>query len=67
MIGFTDNRKTLWQEMCGTHRNTLSDPYLRAAFAFLTDPSEKYEFVTVRFVRFFFNNLRILLGFSWYR
>jgi len=46
-LGFTDNKKTLWQEMCGTHRNTLSDPYLRAAFAFLTDQSEKYEFVLV--------------------
>jgi len=45
LAGFTDNRDTLWQEMCGTHRNTLSDPYLRAAFAFLTSQSEKYEFV----------------------
>ena len=45
--GFTDNRDTLWQEMCGAQKNALTDPYLRAAFSFLTSPSEKYEAVLV--------------------
>lgn len=28
-------------------KNALDDPYLRATFAFLTSPSEKYESVLV--------------------
>lgn len=45
--GFTDNRDTLWQEMCGAQKNALTDPYLRAAFSFLTSTSEKFEAVLV--------------------
>ena len=55
LAGFTDNRDTLWQEMCANQRGTLSDPYLRATFAFLTSPSEKYELVLVRFQFIFFS------------
>jgi len=33
--------------MCGAQKNALTDPYLRAAFSFLTSPSEKYEAVLV--------------------
>lgn len=46
-IGFTDNRDTLWQEMCSSQRSSITDPYLRAAFAFLTCSSEKYDAVLV--------------------
>lgn len=46
LAGFTDNRETLWQqEICSMQKNALDDPYLRATFAFLTSPSEKYESV----------------------
>ncbi len=30
------------------NKTALDDPYLRAAFSFLTSPSEKYEVVLVR-------------------
>ena len=33
--------------MCSAQKNALDDPYLRAAFAFLTSPSEKYDAVLV--------------------
>lgn len=51
-LGFTDNRDTLWQEMCSAQRNALDDPYLRAAFGFLTSTSEKYEAVLVGYKMF---------------
>jgi len=53
LAGFTDNRDALWQEMCAAQCTTLGDPYLRAAFAFLTSPSDKYELVLVRSISIF--------------
>lgn len=47
LSGFTENRDTLWQEMCAAQCNTLGDPYLRAAFAFLTSTTERFELVLV--------------------
>ena len=35
--------------MCGSQRNALNDPYLRAIFGFLTSSNDKYEVVLVLF------------------
>ncbi|XP_014672958.1 PREDICTED: WD repeat-containing protein mio-like [Priapulus caudatus] len=36
LSGFTEEKKTLWREMCSELRTQLSSSYLRAMFAFLT-------------------------------
>ena len=47
-LGYTDERKGLWRETCTGLRSQLSDPYLRAMFAFLTDDADSYDPVLVR-------------------
>ncbi|XP_042242958.1 GATOR complex protein MIOS-A-like [Homarus americanus] len=43
LSGFTEERKGLWRETCMSLRSQLTDPYLRAMFAFLTDDADSYE------------------------
>ncbi|XP_069184860.1 GATOR2 complex protein MIOS isoform X3 [Procambarus clarkii] len=43
LSGFTEERKGLWRETCVHLRSHLTDPYLRAMFAFLTDDADSYE------------------------
>lgn len=38
----------MWRELCSKTREKLTDPYLRAAFAFLTSDTESHEAVLVR-------------------
>lgn len=37
----------MWRELCSKTREKLTDPYLRAAFAFLTSDTESHEAVLV--------------------
>jgi len=37
----------MWRESCSKTREKLTDPYLRAAFAFLTSETESHEAVLV--------------------
>lgn len=37
----------MWREMCSITREKLTDPYLRAAFAFLTSETESHDSVLV--------------------
>lgn len=37
----------MWRELCSRTREKLTDPYLRAAFAFLTCDTESHDAVLV--------------------
>jgi len=37
----------MWRELCSKTREKLTDPYLRAAFAFLTSETESHDAVLV--------------------
>ncbi|XP_015172042.1 PREDICTED: WD repeat-containing protein mio [Polistes dominula] len=41
--GFSEDRNSMWRESCLKSRCQLSDPYLRATFAFLTADNDSYE------------------------
>ncbi|KAK3891191.1 hypothetical protein Pcinc_004907 [Petrolisthes cinctipes] len=43
LAGYTEERKGLWRDTCTSLRSQLTDPYLRAMFAFLTDDADSYE------------------------
>lgn len=45
LSGYSAERASLWREMCAALRLQLSNPYLRAAFAFLTSDAGSYEHV----------------------
>ncbi|GFG38305.1 hypothetical protein Cfor_12188 [Coptotermes formosanus] len=45
LSGFSDDRSSMWRELCLASRSQLSEPYLRAAFAFLTAETDNYESV----------------------
>ena len=47
LSGFSDDANTLWKEICATLSPQLTDPYLRAMFAFLTAEGDNYEQVLV--------------------
>ena len=47
LSGFTDDKNSLWKEMCSSYSMELSHPYLRAMFDFLTTDSEFYNEVLV--------------------
>ncbi|ELU15458.1 hypothetical protein CAPTEDRAFT_157856 [Capitella teleta] len=42
LSGFSDDKNTLWKEMCSSLSSQLTSPYLRAMFSFLTSDSETY-------------------------
>lgn len=44
----------MWRELCSRTREKLTDPYLRAAFAFLTSETESHDAVLVKnFILYF--------------
>lgn len=43
LAGYTEERKGLWRETCVNLRAQLTDPYLRAMFAFLTDDADSFD------------------------
>lgn len=43
LAGYTEERKALWRETCISLRSQLTDPYLRAMFAFLTDDADSFD------------------------
>ncbi|XP_038624378.1 GATOR complex protein MIOS isoform X3 [Tachyglossus aculeatus] len=43
LSGYTDEKNSLWREMCGTLRLQLSNPYLCVMFAFLTSEAGSYD------------------------
>lgn len=53
LSGFSEDINSMWRESCLKCRSQLSDPYLRATFAFLT-ADDSYENVLVSKYEFFF-------------
>ncbi|XP_056374911.1 GATOR complex protein MIOS isoform X2 [Hyla sarda] len=45
LSGYTDEKNSLWREMCSSLRNQLSNPYLAVMFAFLTSDPGCYDAV----------------------
>lgn len=45
LSGYTDEKNSLWREMCSSLRNQLSNPYLAVMFAFLTSDPGCYDTV----------------------
>ncbi|XP_018011442.1 GATOR complex protein MIOS-A [Hyalella azteca] len=43
LAGYSGERKLLWRDTCASLRQSLSDPHLRAMFAFLTEDTESYS------------------------
>lgn len=41
--GYSEDRNSMWREMCLTSRAQLTHPYLRATFAFLTADGDSYD------------------------
>lgn len=54
--GYSTEKKSLWREMCAATKEQLSDPYLKAAFAFLVDQSSHYKHVLVSLLFFSYAN-----------
>lgn len=50
LSGFSEDRNSMWRELCLKSRSQLTDPYLRATFAFLTADNDSYENVLVRWI-----------------
>lgn len=46
----------MWRELCSRTREKLTDPYLRASFAFLTSDTESHDAVLVinKYIYFYF-------------
>ncbi|XP_054286757.1 GATOR complex protein MIOS [Macrosteles quadrilineatus] len=69
LSGYTDTKSSLWRELCMSSRTNLSDPYLRAIFAFLTAEGDNYDGVLnevgmavedrVAFACMFLSNVRL--------
>nr|CAD7396882.1 unnamed protein product [Timema cristinae] len=45
LSGFSDDRNSMWRELCLKSLSQLTDPYLRAMFAFLTAENGNYDAV----------------------
>ncbi|KAJ9588221.1 hypothetical protein L9F63_018385 [Diploptera punctata] len=43
LSGYSDDRSSMWRGLCLNSRSQLPEPYLRAAFAFLTAEADNYE------------------------
>nr|XP_058964529.1 GATOR complex protein MIOS-like [Pocillopora verrucosa] len=43
LSGYTEEKKTLWRDMCRSLCGQMENPYLRSAFAFLTTEAEHFE------------------------
>ena len=47
LSGFTNEKKALWHEISAELRPSLTDPYIRAIFSFLTAEADNYDGVLV--------------------
>lgn len=47
LSGYTDEKSSLWREMCSSLRLQLKNPYLCVMFAFLTSEPGAYDGVLV--------------------
>lgn len=47
LSGYTDEKSSLWREMCSSLRLQLKNPYLCVMFAFLTSEPGSYDGVLV--------------------
>ena len=47
LSGFTNEKKALWHEISGELRPSLTDPYIRAIFSFLTAEADNFDGVLV--------------------
>lgn len=65
LSGYTDEKNSLWREMCSTLRLQLNNPYLCAMFAFLTSESGSYDGVLVS--KFLSVRLKFLYAIGAYR
>ncbi|KAJ8985000.1 hypothetical protein NQ317_016911 [Molorchus minor] len=43
LAGFSDDVNSIWRQFCSTSRAKLTDPYLKAIFAFLTAENYNYD------------------------
>jgi hypothetical protein len=43
LSGFSDDRSSMWRELCLASHFQLSEPYLRATFPFLTAETDNYK------------------------
>ncbi|KAJ7386639.1 hypothetical protein OS493_006624 [Desmophyllum pertusum] len=43
LSGYTEEKKTLWRDMCRSLCGQMENPYLRSAFAFLTTEADHFE------------------------
>lgn len=50
----------MWRELCSRTREKLTDPYLRAAFAFLTSETESHDAVLVNIVVINYNIIMVV-------
>jgi len=46
-LGYSPDKYSMWRELCSKTREKLTDPYLRAAFAFLTSETDSHDAVLV--------------------
>lgn len=49
LAGFSDDRNSVWKQFCTSSRSKITDPYLKAMFAFLTAENHNYDNILVRF------------------
>lgn len=47
LAGFSDDKNSLWKHFCSSPKAKLTDPYLKAMFAFLTAENGCYDGVLV--------------------
>lgn len=57
--GYSPDKYSMWRELCSRTREKLTDPYLRAAFAFLTSETESHDAVLVNI---YFPKINIFLS-----
>lgn len=50
LAGFTDDKNSMWRQLCFNTKAQLNDPYLRSMFSFLTAENYNYEHVLVSFI-----------------
>lgn len=64
LSGFSEDKSSMWRQMCTNSLAQLMDPYLRATFAFLTAESDSYENVLVRITEVIIFSMKNVLFFN---
>jgi hypothetical protein len=60
--GYSEDKHTLWKKTCSSLLHKLTDPYLRAIFAFLSCEKEDFQEILVRYQS---NYNCMLVGYFW--